>query len=157
MKHKLLFFVVTNFKLVFAEKQHECFTLPQTILRFIKPYQKCHQMCSRMKFVYKTQVLTFLSRNLHGGYPWDVKFQNFELHQVCPKDYECQNFIFLACKGEAVWYKFLWIAATAREWRKKIIVQIMSKNVLKRDFQQYLFLIFPVTKPILPSYSICGK
>jgi hypothetical protein len=35
---RTLFFVETNFQLVFAEKWHECFILPQTILRFILPH-----------------------------------------------------------------------------------------------------------------------
>jgi hypothetical protein len=39
-----------------------------------------------------------------GGYPKDVKFQNYEyeVHQVGQKYFESQNFSFLACKGEAV-------------------------------------------------------
>jgi hypothetical protein len=48
----------------------------------------------------KTQSLTFLSRNLNGRYPKNVKFQNseYKVTQVDTKDSGSQNFSFLAFK-----------------------------------------------------------
>jgi hypothetical protein len=55
-------------------------------------------------FLTKSQVLTFLSRNLYERYPKDFKLQNSEYrgHQVSLKESESQNFSFLSFEGEAV-------------------------------------------------------
>jgi hypothetical protein len=46
----------------------------------------------------KLKDFTFLSWNLYGRYPKDVKIQNFEyeVHQVGPKDSSSQNFSYPA-------------------------------------------------------------
>jgi hypothetical protein len=52
------------------------------------------------------------------------------------------------------------VAATARDGRKKFIAQIMlfiHKKFLKMKISEKKIFIFLGTKPILPSYSICGK
>jgi hypothetical protein len=48
----------------------------------------------QLNLLNKTQVLTFLSRNLYGGYLKDSKFQDseYEVHQVGLKDSGSQNF-----------------------------------------------------------------
>jgi hypothetical protein len=55
---RTLFFVETNFKLVFfffSEKSFECFTLPQTILRFIQPHSPL-KYCAIIKMVFGFQI-----------------------------------------------------------------------------------------------------
>jgi hypothetical protein len=64
---------------------------------------------------------TFLSRNLYGRYPKDSKFQNseYEVHQFGPKEYESQNFSFLAVVETELVSRQISATATARDRLKK--------------------------------------
>jgi hypothetical protein len=84
------------------------------------------------------------------------------VHQVGSKDSGSQNFSFLVFKEDAVGVTqvLCTTAATVRDSGKKFIAQIMlviHKKSRKMKISEFFFYIFLDTKPIFPSYSICGK
>jgi hypothetical protein len=78
------------------------------------------------------------------------------VHQVYPKDLGSQNFSFLGFKEEASAVNFAYGNGAARDSRTKFTAQTMLfiHKMSKKLFKKISFLD---TKPILSSYSICGK
>jgi hypothetical protein len=68
--------------------------------------QKCHQICSMVKFAEQNSSFILFSRNLYRRYPKDFKFQNSDYrgHQVGLKNSGSQNLSFLAFKGGAIFF-----------------------------------------------------
>jgi hypothetical protein len=75
---RTLFFVETNFKLVFAEKKLECFTLPQTILRLIQT----HSPLNKIKVPSKSHEIAIL-------YSKNARYCNLSL--PLSKSYNVEN------------------------------------------------------------------
>jgi hypothetical protein len=83
------------------------------------------------------------------------------VHQISLKDFGSQNISFLAPKAEPVGEVQILRTATVTARDRRIFFYrlnhvIYSYEVLKNENQPFFF-IFLDTKPILPSYSICGK